>query len=125
MIKLMGLQLSGHLQDEVLRARTSLMLNDPVRLADILPNVPGPGIAALPEYAALFPNLPRYAAGTDMPDTPLSPFPQRGLAGASNAWTAAPSRSASGGTLLANDPHLGFTAPGVWYLAHLGLAKGA
>ncbi len=123
-IKLMGLQLSGHLQDEVLRARTSLMLNDPERLADILPDVPGPGIAALPEYAKLFPGLPRYAAGTDMPDTPLSPFPKRGLAGASNAWAAAPARSASGGTLLANDPHLGFTAPGIWYLAHLGLKNG-
>ncbi len=123
-MKLMSLQLSGHLADEVLRARTSLMLDDPARLADILPDVPGPGIAALPEYAALFPNLPRYAQGASMPDTPLSPFPQRGLAGASNAWTAAPSRSASGGTLLANDPHLGFTAPGIWYLARLELAKG-
>ncbi len=123
-IKLMGLQLSGHLKDEVLRARTSLMLDDPARLVDILPDVPGAGIAALPEYAQLFPGLPRYAAGTPMPDTPLSPFPKRGLAGASNAWVAAPSRSASGGTLFANDPHLGFTAPGVWYLAHLDLAKG-
>ncbi|NOD63168.1 MULTISPECIES: penicillin acylase family protein [unclassified Ruegeria] len=123
-IKLMALQLSGHLTDEVLRARTSLMLNNPERLADILPDVPGPGIAALPEYASLFPNLPRYAAGKEAPETPLSPLPKRGLAGASNAWTAAPSRSASGGTLLANDPHLGFTAPGVWYLAHLDLEKG-
>jgi penicillin amidase len=123
-IKLMGLQLSGHLKDEVLRARTSLMLDDPARLVDILPDVPGAGIAALPEYAQLFPGLPRYATGAPMPDTPLSPFPKRGLAGASNAWVAAPSRSASGGTLLANDPHLGFTAPGVWYLAHLDLAKG-
>jgi penicillin amidase len=120
----MGLQLSGHLKDEVLRARTSLMLDDPARLVDILPDVPGAGIAALPEYAQLFPGLPRYATGAPMPDTPLSPFPKRGLAGASNAWVAAPSRSASGGTLLANDPHLGFTAPGVWYLAHLDLAKG-
>ncbi len=123
-IKLMSLQLSGHVADEVLRARTSLMLDNPARLADILPDVPGPGIAALPEYADLFPDLPRYAQGTPMPDTPLSPFPQRGLAGASNAWTAAPSRSASGGTLLANDPHLGLTAPGIWYLARLELAKG-
>ncbi len=123
-VKLMGLQLSGHLEEEVLRARTSLILNDPARLADILPDVPGPGIAALPEYAVLFPNLPKYAAGDPMPDSPLSPFPERGLAGASNAWSAAPSRSASGGTLLANDPHLGFTAPGVWYLARMELEKG-
>lgn len=123
-IKLMALQLSGHLQDEVLRARTSLMLEDPARLVDILPDVPGPGIAALPEYAALFPNMPRYAEGSEQPQSPLSPVAPRGLAGASNAWTAAPSRSASGGTLLANDPHLGFTAPGIWYLARLELTKG-
>ncbi|WP_170370562.1 penicillin acylase family protein [Ruegeria arenilitoris] len=124
MIKLMAVQLSGHLQDEVLRARTSLMLNDPQRLSDILPDVPGAGIAALPEYAALFPDLPRYAANSEPAASWLNPVSQRGLAGASNAWSAAPSRSATGGTLLANDPHLGLTAPGIWYLARLELAKG-
>ncbi|KUJ86079.1 penicillin acylase [Ruegeria marisrubri] len=123
-IKLMGLQLSGHLEEEVLRARTSLMLEDPARLSDILPDDPGSGIAALPEYASLFPDLPRYAETIPMPEDPLSPFPRRGLAGASNAWTAAPSRSASGGTLLANDPHMGFSAPAAWYLARLELANG-
>ncbi|MGR3616684.1 MAG: penicillin acylase family protein [Paracoccaceae bacterium] len=123
-IKLMAVQLSGHLQEEVLRARTSLMLNNPERLLDILPDAPGSGIAALPEYAAVFPELPRFASGTPMPDTPLSPFAARGLAGASNAWSAAPDRSASGGTLLANDPHLGFSAPTIWYLARLELTKG-
>lgn len=124
LIKLMAVQLSGHLQDEVLRARTSLILNDQKRLSDILPDVPGAGIAALPEYAALFPGLPRYAENSEPPSSPLSPVSTRGLAGASNAWSAAPSRSASGGTLLANDPHLGLTAPGIWYLARLQLAKG-
>jgi penicillin amidase len=125
LIKLLALQLSGHLDAEVLRARTSLMLDDDARLADILPDAPGSGIAALPEYAALFPDLPRFATAQPDPDDPLSPFPRRGLAGASNAWAAAPSRSAAGGTLLANDPHLGFTAPSVWYLARLDLAAGA
>jgi penicillin amidase len=55
---------------------------------------------------------------------PLSPFPRRGLAGASNAWAAAPARSAAGGTILANDPHLNFTAPSTWYLARLELRAG-
>ncbi|MBE1284668.1 MAG: penicillin acylase family protein [Rhodobacteraceae bacterium] len=123
-IKLMALQLSGHLEEEVLRARTSLALSDQKRLLDILPDAPGSGIAALPEYAAVFPDLPRFAATTEMPQTPLSPFPARGLAGASNAWSAAPNRSASGGTLLANDPHLGFSAPAIWYLARLELSSG-
>ncbi|WP_336097165.1 penicillin acylase family protein [Roseovarius sp. CH_XMU1461] len=125
-LKLMALQLSGHLAHEVRRTRVSLMLNDKDRLRDILPDDPGQGIAALPEYASLFPpqSLPRYAETTRMPRDPLSPFAPPELAGASNAWAAAPARSAAGGTLLANDPHLGFSAPGVWYLARLDLASG-
>lgn len=124
MVKLMALMLSGHLENEVLRARTALMLDDPARLADIMPDAPGNGIAALPEFASLFPDLPRYAADTEVDYGPLSPFPRHDMAGASNAWAAAPSRSASGGTLLANDPHLGFTAPSYWYLARLELSSG-
>ena len=122
--KLMALQLSSHLETEVLRARVSLMLPDE-RVADILPDTPGEGIAALPEYASLFDApLPRFADMGPMPDDPLSPFRPRAFAGASNGWAAAPSRSAAGGTLLANDPHLGFTAPSIWYLARLELETG-
>ena len=122
--KLMALQLSSHLQTEVLRARVSLMLPDE-RVADILPDTPGEGVAALPEYASLFDApLPRFADMGPMPDDPLSPFRPRAFAGASNGWAAAPSRSAAGGTLLANDPHLGFTAPSIWYLARLELETG-
>ena len=124
MVKLMALQLSGHLDAEVKRARTSLALPDADRLADILPDAPGSGIAALPEYTSLFPGLPQYADNIPLDDTPLSPFKPFDLAGASNAWAAARDRSASGGTLIANDPHLGFTAPTIWYLARLELQSG-
>lgn len=124
-IKLMSLQLSTHFFDEVLRARTSLALADD-RIADILPEAPGAGIAALPEYAAIAPALPRRAEAKSDTGTadPLDPVQRRGLGGASNAWAAGPSRSASGGTLLANDPHLRFSAPTTWYLVRLELSTG-
>ena len=122
-LKLMALQFSSHLEAEVLRARTSLMI-DNERLADILPDVPGAGTAELPDYASLVPNTPRYAANMRMPFDPLSPIKPIELAGASNAWAAAPARSTAGATLLANDPHLGLTAPTVWYLARLELSSG-
>ena len=123
--KLMGLQMSGHLEAEVLRARVSLELSNQDRLRDILPDAPGSGVAALPEYAALFPEVTtRHAAAVPMDSHPLSPFKRQAFAGASNAWAAAPTRSAAGGTLLANDPHLGFTAPAIWYLARLELETG-
>ncbi len=122
-VKLMALQLSGHLESEVLRARLSLVLPD-ARVGDLLPDAPGAGVAALPDYAALVPGVPRSFAALDIDQDPLSPFKRRGFAGASNAWAAAPSRSAAGGALLANDPHLGFTAPAIWYLARMELSSG-
>ncbi len=37
----------------------------------------------------------------------------------SNAWVVAGRRTASGKPLLAGDPHIAFSAPAVWYEAHL------
>ena len=121
--KLMALQLGSAVEHEVLRARVSLVLGAE-RLADILPDVPGQGVAALPDYATL---VPGATPGAKPLDLALGPFLRSNspeLAGASNAWAAAPSRAAARGTLLANDPHLGFTAPSIWYLARLQLQSG-
>lgn len=124
-LKLMGVQLAGQLEDEVLRARVSLALPEE-RVKDILPDMPGTGVAALPDYASLIDaphaTFATYAASQERPA--MWPSPKRGFAGASNAWAAAPNRSAAGATLLANDPHLGFTAPAIWYLARLELSTG-
>ena len=122
-LKLMGLQLSSHLESEVLRARVSLILDDDL-LKDLLPDVPGSGVAELNDFASMFPSLLKQHASVAMPKHSLSPFKSIALSGASNAWAALPGRSASRGTLLANDPHLGLTAPSIWYLARLELGTG-
>jgi penicillin amidase len=122
-IKLMGLQLSSHLESEVLRARVSLILDDDL-LKDLLPDVPGSGVAELNDFASMFPSLLKQHASVAMPKHSLSPFKSIALSGASNAWAALPGRSASRGTLLANDPHMGLTAPSIWYLARLELETG-
>lgn len=122
-IKLMALQLSGHLEAEVQRARTSMLLPED-RLRDILPDDPTRPMTALPDYASLMPGGLPGTGPIRTAEGPLSPFPRLPHAGASNAWAAAPKRSAAGGTLLANDPHLGFTAPAIWYLARLELSSG-
>ncbi|MEL6649280.1 MAG: penicillin acylase family protein [Bacteroidota bacterium] len=54
---------------------------------------------------------PRIHAALDKLPVPL-------LQG-SNSWVIGPSRSASGKVLFANDPHIGFGQPSVWYEAHL------
>ncbi len=122
-LKLMALQMSSQIEAEVLRARTSLMVPSD-RLRDILPDDPGAGIAALPDYASLVPDVPRYAPNTRLAYGPLNPMQPPDLAGASNAWAAGIERSAAGATLLANDPHLALTAPTIWYLARMELQSG-
>ncbi|WP_374645397.1 penicillin acylase family protein [Tabrizicola sp.] len=122
-LKLMALQLTSSAQTEILRARVSLLLA-PERLADLLPDDPGQGVAALPDYASLVPGVAADAAPVDFALGPFSPVADPGMAGASNAWAAMPGRSAAGGSLLANDPHLNLTAPTIWYLARLELASG-
>jgi len=37
----------------------------------------------------------------------------------SNSWIVAPEKSSTGKVLFSNDPHMGFSSPGVWYEAHI------
>ena len=122
-IKLIGLQQSSHLQSEVLRARISLILNDN-QLKDILPDIPGSGTAEINDFSNLFPRLPQHKKTDSIQQSVMSPFKSISLSGASNAWAALPGRSATQGSLLANDPHSGLTAPSIWYLARMELESG-
>ena len=120
--KLMALQLTGHAAEESLRARASLAL-EPERLRDLHPDSPGDGVVALASARDLFPDLAPVAVAS-APAPPMSPLSPPGLAGASNAFAVAAERAASGGAILANDPHLGLSAPSIFYLARLELATG-
>lgn len=129
-IKLMAVQMSGQMEAEVRRARLSALIGTQ-RTNDLMPIDDGAGLAALPDFASLFPDvtatqlaMPLLEPG-QLPGGDFSPFRPFDTAGASNAWAAGPLRSANGGTLLANDPHLGFSAPSIWYLARLNLSTGA
>ncbi|MEL6208339.1 MAG: penicillin acylase family protein, partial [Pseudomonadota bacterium] len=127
-----------HAEAEVLRALAALRL-PPDRLRDLMPDFPATAPAPTP------PTVPSTGAVTPAPVVPdrigpaeeddgawlqglgqavaaLSASALRG--GASNAFAAAPARSAAGGSLLANDPHQAFTAPVLWYLARIELATG-
>ena len=42
----------------------------------------------------------------------------------SNSWVLGPDKTTTGNTILANDPHIGFAQPAVWYEAHLSHEQG-
>ncbi|MEM6739059.1 MAG: penicillin acylase family protein [Pseudomonadota bacterium] len=137
LLKLLAWQATPHPVAEILRARAALRL-PPNRLADLIPDYPPSGPATRPQRP---PDAVPTTAPIPLPSGPIAPdddrigpefgaplppveVPQAPNGGASNAWAAAPARSAAGGSLLANDPHQTFSAPTQWYLARLQLASG-
>ncbi|WP_207537348.1 penicillin acylase family protein [Sabulicella rubraurantiaca] len=107
--KVMGLWLSGNWRTELERAALAARL-PAERLWDLWPadrTAGRPDIATLPGAARALAAIPVF--GVD------APLPER----ASNAWAVA--RGAGGAPLLASDPHLGYGAPVLWYLARIEL----
>lgn len=132
-LKIMALRLSAGARQEVRRAKIRLTL-PPQRVADILPDYPvaaqiappraneraeaaidNPIRATLPE--ALRGLIPGAGSEPDPLLAAFGPSLSPDLAGASNAWAVDGTRTSSGRPLMANDPHLWLSAPGVWYLA--------
>lgn len=109
--RLMALQLSDNWREELLRARLASRIA-PERVAELFPDAETDGPATLAELAPLYGRLALDRLAASWPEE-LMPLD------ASNAWAVAGSRTASGAPLLANDPHLGLGAPGVWYLARI------
>jgi penicillin amidase len=111
--KLMDLLLAGNYRGEFLRARLARTLS-PDELAFLYPEYPKDAPTTLAALTGIYRGLPLdrlYAA--------LPPLGTLGPIRASNNWVVDGAHSASGKPLVANDPHLGFGAPGVWYLARL------
>ena len=120
-MKMMAWDLGGNWRSELLRMRLARTL-PMARLQEFLPPFPGDAPVPLPDLKTLYGSLEKEAlrlAIADMEQV-LTFAPRELPEGAgSNNWVVAGSRSASDKPLLANDPHLGLTAPAVWYFAHL------
>lgn len=122
-LNLQALLLSEHLADEVLRAKIANRLS-PEALPEILPDPPG-ALAAGFSYGTVL----RSEPGDEQPspgqaETGFLLDHSKGGGGASNAWAIAGQRTVGEFPILANDPHLPFSAPSIWMLARISLAAG-
>ncbi len=127
-IKMMAWDLGGNWRNELLRMRLSKTL-PLARIHELLPPYPGEAPPEITDLRRLYngiekegiklaeksgsePDIPHIRISGSDPD-----FQTEGLG--SNNWVVSGARSATGKPLLANDPHLGLTAPAVWYFAHI------
>lgn len=129
-IKMMAWDLSKNWRDELLRMRLAQTL-PLARIHELLPPYPGDAPLEIADLKTLYSSLEQggvqLAGETDRLLAAAAQLvaqapggPPEGLG--SNNWVVNGTRSASGKPLLANDPHLGLTAPPVWYFAHLSVA---
>jgi penicillin amidase len=120
--KVMALDLGGNWRSELLRMRLSRNL--PLeRIHEFLPPYPGDAAPRIADLPALYSGLEKKPAPERVfsraPGSDPAPGTDGEFLGGSNSWAVSGTRSASGKPLLANDPHLGLSAPPVWYFAHL------
>jgi len=114
--KIMATWLGLNWRDELLRARLARKLS-PQQVGELWPVYP----QGMPQ--TIEKKLQKTAAligGMDLQKLAgLAPWPVGMPRGASNAWVVANKHTLNRGAILANDPHLTFGAPIMWYLARI------
>ncbi len=116
--KLMDLELAGNYRGELERARLARVLS-PAELAFLYSQYPTDAPTTLAALMPIYRRLP-----LDRLCAALPPLSVVGPIYESNNWVVNGAHSTSGKPLLANDPHLAFSAPGLWYLARLETPAG-
>ena len=114
--KLMDLELAANYRGELQRARLARKISSD-DLAVLYPEYPKEAPTTLAELTAIYHRLPLDQLYAALPSV-VGPIY------ASNNWVVDGAHSDSGKPVLANDPHLGFAAPGFWYLARMKTPQG-
>lgn len=135
---MMALDLGGNWGNEWARL-SALQVLDTQRLWELMPAYPGEAPASASDLGGLYRQLGVFASSTGADDAggakvSAASVPSAGLASdlvawaerlgnvegkGSNNWGVSGRRTESGLPLLANDPHLGLSAPAIWYFARL------
>lgn len=113
--KMMQWDLGGNWRGELFRLRLTQRLS-PNQIAEFLAPYPGDPFQVLPDLKTAYRELSPAAAQL----TAILPPQAEGAVG-SNNWVVAGTRTVTGKPLLANDPHLGLSAPAIWYFAHMSV----
>jgi penicillin amidase len=133
---MMALDLGGNWGNELARL-SALQVLDTQALWQLFPAYPGETPAATADLSRLYRELGVFRAAplktSAASDASASGWRTQLASGiqewtrslgdiegkGSNNWVVSGARSASGKPLLANDPHLGLSAPAIWYFARL------
>ena len=113
---MMAWDLGGNWSQELLRMRLSQRLSLR-QINEFMPPYPGDAVLPTQDYTRLYRQLSGTARQLAAVAAIAPPSHIEGMG--SNNWVIDGTLSGTGKPLLANDPHLGLSAPSLWYFAHL------
>ena len=125
---MMAYDLGGNWQKELQRLELSQYLTTK-QVWEVMPPYEAGDLVSNQDFAKLYKDIkvfhpkpgPAESKPQNLPATELSQWDQLGGKDGvgSNNWALSGKMSNTGKPLLANDPHLGLSAPAIWYFAHL------
>lgn len=130
---MMALDLGDNWQKELFRLELSQYLTTP-QIWDVMPPYPGTNPVSILDFAKLYKELGVFKPAAKvlqnqsqkkqdpylLQSSDLWPWLSDNKEGlGSNNWVLTGKKTVSGKPLLANDPHLGLSAPSTWFFAHL------
>lgn len=122
LLKVMGFSLGKNLDYEIQRLAMASKGFNPQEIDDLVSYSPRDNPPPLPDLRDLYgfgkEGKLKESASVDLDETPFF-LDWKTSETASNNWVISGNKTISGKPILANDPHLGFTAPSTIYLAHI------
>ena len=125
---MMALDLGANWHKELERLELSQFLNTEQVWEVMPPYAPGEAVSNI-DFSKLYRDLKVFNPNPPVKENKSKKLPTTELAMnelpggmdgvGSNNWALSGKLSSSGKPLLANDPHLGLSAPAIWYFAHL------
>lgn len=113
---MMAWDLGANWTQELLRMRLSQRLSL-AQINEFLAPYPGDPVLQTQDYTKMYRELSGTVGQLSAVSAIAPPSYVDGMG--SNNWVVGAGMSENGKPLLANDPHLGLSAPALWYLAHL------
>ncbi|MBB2970946.1 penicillin acylase family protein [Mesorhizobium sp. RMAD-H1] len=118
-VKMMSITLGANIAEEMERLKFARLGMTDAEINDLLPPLKEDAPPPLPDLKTVLGLASGPISAVHSTEQRFAAVDRMMGQGASNNWVLSGQKTETGKPILANDPHLDFSAPSLWFLAHL------